>query len=416
MTNSPPAIRNPASLFRLREDFPILRREVNGRPVIYLDNAATTQKPSSVLDAVENYYTNHNANVHRGVHTLSAEATEAYELARSRMRRFINAADDREIVFTRGTTESINLVAQSFLAPKLEPGDEVLVTTMEHHSNIVPWQLVCERAGARVVPAPMSAVGELDLDGLRSRIADRTRLIAFVHASNALGTINPAAAIVNLARERGIPTLIDGAQAAPHLPIDVQKFGCDFYAISGHKMYGPTGIGVLYGRRERLDAMPPYQGGGEMIRSVSFEGTTYADSPARFEAGTPNISGAIGLAAAIDYLDGIDREALLAHEHELLMTTREKLRSIPGVRLIGEPRDAVSVVSFVVDGIHPHDLGTILDHFSVAVRTGHHCTQPVMDFYGVPATARASFGLYNTLDEVDALVEAVQEAIKVFRA
>jgi cysteine desulfurase / selenocysteine lyase len=406
-----PATFDPA---RLRADFPILATTAHGKPLVYLDSAATSQKPRAVIDRLERYYTTENANVHRGVYDLSERATAEYEKAREKARGFLNAASTREIVFVRGTTEGINLVASSWGRPRLQPGDEVLVSAMEHHSNIVPWQLVCEERGAAVRVIPMNRRGALLLEEYQGLLTDRTRIVAVAHVSNSLGTINPIADMVRLAHARGIPVLVDGAQAAPHLPIDVQALGADFYTVSGHKMFGPTGIGVLYGKAERLEAMPPYQGGGDMIRTVTFAKTTYADLPAKFEAGTPHIAGAIGLGAAIDYLGSLDREAVAAHERDLLAYATARLPEIPGLQLVGTAAQKASVVSFVMDGIHPHDVGTIVDQEGVAIRTGHHCTQPVMDFFGVPATARASFALYNTRADVDALVAALRKVRKVF--
>jgi cysteine desulfurase / selenocysteine lyase len=401
-------------LERVRADFPILQRRVGERRLVYLDNAATSQKPRSVLDAVRGFYAEHNANIHRAVHTLSEEATAAYEGARGAAREFLNAAETREIVFVRGTTEAINLVAHSFARPRLESGDEIVVTAMEHHSNIVPWQLACEERGARLRVAPMTRDGELVMDQYAALLGPRTKLVALVHVSNSLGTMNPVAEMVRVAHARGIPVLVDGAQAVPHLPVDVRALGADFYAFSGHKVYGPTGIGVLYGRADLLESMTPYQGGGDMIRSVTFERTTYAPIPAKFEAGTPHIAGAVGLAAALRYLRGLDADALRAHEADLLDYATHALEGLRGVRLIGTAAHRAAVVSFVVDRVHAHDVGTILDREGVAVRTGHHCTQPVMDFFGVPATARASFACYNGRDDVDALVAGLARVQEVF--
>ena len=398
---------------RLREDFPILHRTVHGKPLVYLDNAATSQKPQCVIDGEARYYAELNANIHRGVHALSQQATDAYEAARDTVRRFINAARREEIVFVRGTTEAINLVAASY-GQRLRPGDEILITEMEHHSNIVPWQLLCERSGAVLRVAPIDDAGELMLDEFERLLGPRTRLVAVTHVSNALGTINAVKRIVDLAHAKGIAVLIDGAQAAPHLEIDVQALDCDFYAFSGHKLYGPTGVGVLYGKAALLEAMPPYQGGGDMIREVTFAKTTYNDLPYKFEAGTPNIAGVIGLGAAIDYVSAIGLDAIAAHEHELLAYATEQARAVSGLRLIGTARDKASILSFVLDGVHPHDVGTILDGEGVAVRTGHHCAMPVMEHFHVPATVRASFALYNTRAEVDALLRAVRKAQEVF--
>ncbi|OGU09647.1 MAG: cysteine sulfinate desulfinase [Gemmatimonadetes bacterium RBG_16_66_8] len=401
-------------LARIRADFPILGQRINGRPLVYLDNAATSQKPRHVIDAVRRYYEETNANVHRAVHTLSERATAAYEGARTKVQRFLNAAEPREIIFVRGTTEAINLVARSLGQARLRPGDEVLISAMEHHSNIVPWQLACEERGARLRVIPMNQDGELVLEDLDSLLNERTRILAVAHVSNSLGTVNPVAELIRAARSRGVPVLIDGAQAAPHLRVDVQALGCDFYAISGHKMFGPTGIGALYGRAELLEAMPPFQGGGDMIRTVTFERTTYAPVPHKFEAGTPNIAGAVGLGAAVDYLSGLDWDRIEEHERDVLAYAVERVGAAPGVRLIGRPAHRAGVVAFVMDAAHAHDVGTIVDRAGVAIRTGHHCTQPVMDFFGVPATARASFALYNRREDVDALVEALDEVLKVF--
>jgi cysteine desulfurase/selenocysteine lyase len=399
---------------RVRADFPLLRQTVaDGRPLIYLDNAATTQKPRQVIDAMSRFYAEDNANIHRGVYDLCERATRLYEGARIRTARFVNASDDREIVFVRGTTEGVNLVAQTFCRPRLAAGDEVLVSALEHHSNIVPWQLVCEERGARLRVIPMNQRGELVLDGLEALLGPRTRMVAVGHVSNALGTVNPVKEIVARAHARGVPVLVDGAQALPHLLVDVRDLGCDFYAASGHKVFGPTGVGFLYGRLEHLEAMPPYQGGGDMIRSVSFAGTTFAPPPARFEAGTPNIAGAVGLAAALDYVAALDWDAVVAHEAELLAHATQALTAVPGLRIIGTAAEKVGVVSFVMDGAHAHDIGNIVDQDGVAVRTGHHCAQPVMEFFGVPATARASFALYNTHTEVDALAASVARVREV---
>jgi len=411
---APAPTRPPLDVAKLRADFPALQLSVRGKPLVYLDNAATSQKPRAVLEALQRYYEEGNANVHRGVHYLSEHATAAYEGAREKARRFLNAREAREVIFVRGTTEGVNLVASSFGRANLEPGDEVLVSAMEHHSNIVPWQLACEERGAKVMVIPMNRRGELLLDEYERLLGPRTRIVAVAHVSNSLGTINPIAEIVRLAHAKGIPVLVDGAQAAPHLPIDVQALGCDFYTASGHKMFGPTGIGLLYGRAERLEALPPYQGGGDMIRSVTFAKTTLAPIPAKFEAGTPHIAGAIGLGAAIDYLAGLDRDALATHEQDLLGYATDQLAALPGVHLIGTAAHKASVVSFVVEGVHAHDVGTIVDREGVAIRTGHHCTQPVMEFFGIPATARASFAFYNTRADVDALVAAVGTVQQVF--
>jgi cysteine desulfurase/selenocysteine lyase len=412
---SPTAPPRPAyDIDAIRADFPILSRRVHDKPLVYLDNAATTQKPRAVIDAERDVYERSYANIHRGVHLLSVEATDAYEQAREKARAFLNAEKTREIVFVRGTTEGVNLVASSFGGARVRAGDEVLISAMEHHSNIVPWQLLCERQGARLVVAPMNERGELRMDRFESLLSTRTRIVAVPHVSNALGTLNPIAEIVRLAHARGIPVLVDGAQAAPRLPVDVRQLDCDFYALSGHKMYGPSGVGVLYGKEEHLAAMPPYQGGGDMIASVTFEKSTWNVLPYKFEAGTPNIAGAIALGAAIDYLGRLGMEAIARHEDDLLVRATERVAAIPGVRLIGTAKEKMAVLSFTIDGVHPHDIGTVLDRAGVAVRTGHHCAQPVMDFFRVPATARASFGLYNTLEEIDALVAGIHEARRLF--
>jgi cysteine desulfurase / selenocysteine lyase len=399
---------------RIRADFPILAEQVHGKPLVYLDNAATTQKPRQVLEAMDRYYRHDNANVHRGVHRLSERATQAFEGARAKVQQFINARHSQEIVFVRGTTEAINLVAQSYGRPRLKPGDEILLTEMEHHSNIVPWQLLCEQTGAVLRVVPIDASGAMVFEEYERLLGPRTRLVTVVHLSNVLGTINPVRRIIELAHRQGVPVLLDGAQSAAHLRVDVQELGCDFYAFSGHKLYGPTGIGVLYGRGELLDAMPPYQGGGDMISMVSFDKTLYNTLPYKFEAGTPDIAGAIGLGAAIDYLTGIGLEHIAAYEHELLAYATERSAEVAGMRLIGTARNKASILSFALEGVHPHDIGTILDHEGVAIRTGHHCAMPVMDHFHVPATARASLGMYNTRDEVDALMRAVRKVREVF--
>ena len=399
---------------RWREDFPILNQMVHGQPLVYLDNAATTQKPKSVIHREVRYYENFNANVHRGIHELSQRATEAYEVARENVRRFINAAGTSEIVFVRGATEAINLVAQSYGRSRLQAGDEILLTEMEHHSNIVPWQIVCGQTGAVLRVAPIDEAGELRMDVFEKLLTTRTKLVAVAHVSNALGTINPLRRMIGLAHAAGARVLVDGAQAAGHLEVDVQELGCDFYALSGHKLYGPTGIGVLYGKAELLDAMPPYQGGGEMISRVTFAETSYNAIPFKFEAGTPNIAGAIGLGAAIDYVSAIGLPAIAAHEAALLEEATRRAADFPGLRLIGTARDKTGILSFTLDGVHPHEIGTILDHEGVAIRTGHHCAMPVMDHFGVPATARASFALYNTREDVDALFGALAKVREVF--
>lgn len=412
---SPAATPRPSlDVQRIRADFPILAQRRHGRPLVYLDNAATSQKPRPVLDALTRFYTEGNANIHRGVYYLSEESTAAYEGSRAKIARYLNAADPAEVIFVRSATEAINLVAQSYGRATLESGDEVVLSAMEHHSNIVPWQMVCEATGARLRIIPMTDEGELVVEEYEKLLGPRTKIVAVVHVSNSLGTINPVREMIATAHSHGAVVLVDGAQAAPHMGIDVRELDCDFYAISGHKMFGPTGIGVLYGRRELLEAMPPYQGGGDMIRSVRFERTEYAAPPAKFEAGTPHIAGAIGLGAAVDYLSEVGWAAIHAHEAGLLAHATETLCRTPGVRLIGTARTKASVVSFVLEGIHAHDVGTILDGEGVAIRTGHHCTQPVMDRLGIPATARASFAFYNTLDEVDVLRRAIGKVREVF--
>lgn len=401
-------------VWRIRQDFPILKQRVHGKPLVYLDNAATSQKPQRVIDAVCQFYAEDCSNIHRGVHALSERSTQTYEQARVKVQRYINAASEREIIFVRGTTEGINLVAQTFGRSRVQPGDEIVISAMEHHSNIVPWQLLCQQTGARLRVIPMNDDGELLLDEYEKLLSDRTKLVSVVHVSNALGTINPIRHMIALAHERNIPIVIDGAQAVQHLKVDVQELDCDFYTFSGHKLYGPTGIGVLYGKAHLLDAMPPYQGGGDMIRSVTFEQTTYNDLPYKFEAGTPNIAGAIGLGAAIQYVNEIGLEAIAAYEHELLVYATEVVSNIPGLRIIGTARQKTSVLSFTLAGVHPHDIGTILDQEGIAIRTGHHCAQPVMDRFGVPATARASLAFYNTKEEIDALVAALHKVREVF--
>ena len=391
----------------IRADFPALAQQAHGRPLVYLDNAATTQKPRQVIEALRRYYERDNANVHRGVHMMSERATEAYEGAREKIRAFVNAASVHEIVFTRNATESINLVARAWGDANVRAGDEVLITAMEHHSNIVPWQLLCARTGATLKVAPIDDRGDLLMDDLARLITPKTKIVAAAHLSNALGTINPVADIVALARRAGAAVLIDGSQAAYHMPVDVAALGADFYVFTGHKLYGPTGIGILYGREAVLDAMPPFLGGGDMIRTVTFQGSTWNDLPYKFEAGTPNIAGAVGLGAAVDYVRGIGFDAIQPHETALVARATAALEAVPGVRIVGTARRKASVVSFVMDGVHPHDIGTIVDREGVAIRTGHHCAQPVMDRFGIPATARASFAMYNTLEEVDALVAAL---------
>jgi cysteine desulfurase/selenocysteine lyase len=397
----------------IRRDFPVLHQNVNGKPLVYLDNAASSQRPKAVIEAISRYYEHDHANVHRGVHTLSQRATDAYEGARETVRRFINAHSSKEIIFTRGTTESVNLVAQSFLRPKLTPGDEILISGLEHHANIVPWQLLREQTGAVLKVIPITASGEVDFVEFEKLIGPRTKLLALAHVSNALGTIVPVEKYIAFAKQHGVPVLLDGAQAIPHSVVDVQALGCDFYCFSSHKMLGPTGMGILYGKQQLLEKMPPWQGGGDMILSVTFEKTTYNQLPWKFEAGTPHISGAIGLAAAIDYLENIGMARIAAYEHELLTYATERLSALPGLRVIGTAPNKAAVVSFTFEGIHPHDIGTILDTEGVAIRTGHHCAMPVMEFYKIPATARASMSFYNTFEEIDRLVAALEQARKV---
>ena len=404
-----PAAR-PIDVATVRRDFPILAREVNGKPLCYLDNAASSQRPRSVIHSISRYYETSHANVHRGVHRLSQEATDLFEGARETLRRFVNARSVREIIFVRGTTEAINLVAQSYARPNLQPGDEIVISWLEHHANIVPWQMVCEQSGARLRVIPITRSGEVDFDSFLALLNDRTRLLALAHVSNALGTVVPVERFILEAKRRGIPVLLDGAQAAPHMAVDVQALDCDFYCFSGHKMCGPTGIGVLYGRESLLEAMPPWQGGGDMILAVSFERTVYNELPYKFEAGTPHIAGAIGLAVAVQYLEALGLDRIAAAEQALLDYATERLQQIPGLTIVGTAPEKAAVVSFTVERVHPHDLGTILDSEGVAIRTGHHCAMPVMDFFGVPATARASFAFYNTRAEVDRLVDALQVA------
>ncbi len=399
---------------RIRADFPALHQDVHGHPLVYLDNAATTQKPQAVIDAVRSFYERDCSNVHRGVHALSQRATVAFESSRTAIKTFLGARDSREIVFTRSTTEAINLVAHSFVGPRLKPGDEVLITEMEHHSNIVPWQLLCDEKGASLRVVPMTDDAELILEEFEKMISERTRIVSVVHVSNALGTVNPVEEIIRLAHDKGVPVMIDGAQAVPHMKVDVGALDCDFYAFSSHKAYGPTGIGALFGKREKLLEMKPYQGGGDMILSVTFDRTTFNEPPHRFEAGTPNIEGAIGLAKALEYIDRVGIDAIQAHEKSLLGLASEAILEVPGVRLIGDPQHRAGAVSFVMEGIHPHDIGTILDQEGVAVRAGHHCAQPVMQHFNLSATVRASFGLYNRVDEIDALVKGLHSVREVF--
>ena len=399
---------------RIRADFPILHQNVHGHQLVYLDNAATTQKPRQVIDAISHYYERDNANIHRGVHTLSQRATDAYEHARRTAQEFLGAGDCREIIFVRSSTEAINLVAQTYGRKNLKLGDEVLITAMEHHSNIVPWQMICEEKQAKLRVAPINEAGELVLEDFERLLTSKTKLVAIAHLSNALGTINPVRQIVEMAHAKGIPVMVDGAQAAPRLPVNVRELDCDFYAFSGHKIYGPTGIGVLYGKLALLEAMPPYQGGGDMISSVAFERTVYNKVPHKFEAGTPDISGPIGLKAALDYVTRLGIENIERHENELLEYATKRVSALSGIRLIGTAKEKAGVLSFVMEGVHPHDIGTILDQEGIAIRTGHHCAQPVMERYGIPATARASLGLYNTTEEIDALVRGIKKVQEVF--
>jgi cysteine desulfurase/selenocysteine lyase len=411
------AVQTSGAVFdvrRIRQDFPILAETVHGKPLVYLDNAATAQKPQIVIDRMVRSLAEENANIHRGVHLLSERATKSFEDARAKVRKFINAADLGEVVFVRGTTEAINLVAASFGRTRIKAGDEIVISALEHHSNIVPWQLLAEQVGARIRVIPMTDAGELRMEEYEPLLTPRTKLVSVVHVSNSLGTINPVRDIVAMAHARGIPVMLDGAQAVPHLAVDVQALDCDFYAFSGHKMFGPTGVGVLYGKRALLEAMPPYQGGGDMISSVTFEKSEYNVIPHKFEAGTPNITGAVGLGTAIDYLAGLDRPAMEAYEQDLLAYGTERLSAAPGVRMVGTAAEKASVLSFVMEGIHPHDIGTILDQEGVAIRTGHHCTQPVMHRLGVPATARASLAFYNTQEEIDTLVAALGKVREIF--
>jgi cysteine desulfurase/selenocysteine lyase len=399
---------------KIRRDFPILDLDVRGSKLVYLDNAATSQKPRAVIDTERRYYEQENANIHRGVHFLSELATAEHERAREALQKFINAASAKEIILVRGTTEAINLVAQTYGRANVGPGDEVVITAMEHHSNIVPWQILCEEKGAKLRVAPINDDGELLVGELHKLLTPRVKILAIAHVSNALGTINPIKKIVDCAHSKNIPVLVDGAQAVPHMKVDVQALGCDFYAFSSHKMFGPTGMGVLYGKASLLETMPPYQGGGEMISSVTFEKTTYNKLPFKFEAGTPNIAGAIAFGAAVEYLNRIGMDKIAEYEHELLAYATEKVSAIPGVRIIGNAKEKAGVLSFVIEGIHPHDVGTILDQEGIAIRTGHHCAQPIMDRFGIPATARASFAFYNTKEEVDALAKGIKKVQEVF--
>jgi cysteine desulfurase/selenocysteine lyase len=405
---------SPFNIEKVRSEFPILAQKVRGKSLVYLDNAATSQKPRVVIDALSRYYEQGNANIHRGVHFLSEHATAAHDAARTIVQKHLNASDAKEIIFVRGTTEAINLVAQTYGRAHVGAGDEVLITAMEHHSNIVPWQLLCEERRAKLRVVPMNDRGELLLDEYEKLLSARTKIVAVSHVSNALGTVNPLREMIEIAHSRGVPVVVDGAQAVPHLRVDVQDLDCDFFAFSGHKVYGPTGIGVLYGKAALLEAMPPYQGGGDMISSVTFEKTTYNKLPHKFEAGTPDVAGAIGLGAAIEYVDRLGMENIAAHEHELLSYATERVSELSGVSLVGTAQQKAGVLSFVLDGVHPHDIGTILDQQGIAIRTGHHCAQPIMERFGIAATARASFGLYNTKEEVDALTEGIQKVREVF--
>jgi len=418
VTGSLPPLASRASAFdveRVRRDFAILHQKINGKPLVYLDNAATAQKPESVLRTVDKYYREYNSNIHRGVHYLSERATQAYEQARQAAQRFINAGDPSEVIFVRGTTEAINLVAQTYGRKHIGAGDEIIISAMEHHSGIVPWQIVCQEKGAKLCVIPINDQGEILLEEYERLLGPKTKFVSLVHVSNVLGTINPVREVVEMAHRRGIPVMLDGAQAAPHVKVDVRGLDCDFYAFSSHKLYGPTGEGVLYGKAKLLEAMPPYQGGGDMISSVTFEKTTYNKLPHKFEAGTPNIAGAIGLGAAIQYLNEFDWQQVEAHERDILNYATERVARVPGVRLIGTAREKTAVLSFVMEGIHPHDIGTILDQEGIAVRTGHHCAQPLMQRFAIPATARASFGLYNTRTDVDALVAGLHKVLEVFQ-
>jgi len=418
VTGSLPPVAGRRSIFdveKVRREFPILHQKVNGKPLVYLDNAATSQKPESVLRALDKYYREYNSNIHRGVHYLSERATQAYEQGRAAAQRFINAGDPSEVIFVRGTTEAINLVAQTWGRKHVGAGDEIIISAMEHHSGIVPWQMLCEEKGAKLRVIPINDQGELLLEEYEKLLGPKTKFVSLAHVSNALGTINPVGRIIEMAHRRGVPVLLDGAQAAPHVKVDVRALDCDFYAFSSHKLYGPTGVGVLYGKAKLLDAMPPYQGGGDMISSVTFEKTTYNKLPYKFEAGTPNIAGGIGLGAAIQYLNQFDWEQVESHERDVLSYATERISAVPGVRLIGTAREKTAVISFVFEGIHPHDVGTILDQEGIAIRTGHHCAQPVMERFGIPGTARASFGLYNTRADADALVAGLHKVLEVFQ-
>lgn len=414
MRGSMTTVSSSLDVNRIREDFPILDQKIHGKPLVYLDNAATSQKPKAVIEAIQHFYTADCSNIHRGVHELSERSTQAYEDAREKIQRFIGARESREIVFVRGTTEGVNLVAQTYGRQHVGAGDEVIITTLEHHSNIVPWQILCEEKQAVLRVVPINDRGELVIEEFEKLLSDRTRIVAVAHVSNALGTVNPVARIVELAHRRGVPVLVDGAQAVPHMKVDVQALDCDFYTFSGHKLFGPTGIGVLYGKAALLEKMSPYQGGGDMIRTVTFKKTTYNTIPYKFEAGTPDIAGGIGLGAAIDYVNRIGIENIAAYEHELLAYGTEQLERIPGLRIIGTAKDKASVLSFVLEGVHPHDIGTILDREGIAVRTGHHCAQPVMDRFSIPATTRASLAFYNTFEEIDELVRGISKVKEIF--
>lgn len=414
MTDSPSPPTVPESLKKARDDFPILKRLINGKPLAYLDNAATTQKPQAVIDAVNRFYSYENANIHRGVHLLSTEATIAYEGARGKIAQYLNARDDSEIIFTRGATESINLIAHSFVEPLVERGDEILITHMEHHANIVPWQMLCERTGAVLKVAPVLENGDLDIDAYISLIGPKTKLAAVVHVSNAIGTVNPIETIIQAAKAKGVATLIDAAQSIQHMDLDVQALDCDFLVFSGHKMFAPTGIGGLYGRRSRLDQMRPYQGGGDMIAHVSFEGTTYKEPPSRFEAGTPHIAGGIGLGVAIDYIQSIGRTVIHDYESQLMEYASARLKSVPGIQLVGEPRIRAGAISFTMENAHPHDIGTILDTEGIAIRSGHHCCEPLMARFGISSTARASIALYNNHEDIDALINSLNKVNALF--
>ncbi|HNB09200.1 MAG TPA: cysteine desulfurase [bacterium] len=404
-----------AEVAAMRRDFPILSEHVHGKPLVYLDNGATGQKPKQVIDAIARYYSRENSNIHRGVHYLSAQATIAYENARKKIQKLIHAPSDNEIIFLRGTTEAINLVAQSYGRTYIQRDDEVLISAMEHHANIVPWQMLCEQTGAKLRVIPMNERGELRMDAYQTMLTEKTKIVAIVHVSNSLGTINPVKEMIALAHAKNIPVIVDGAQAVQHMPVDVKDLDCDFYAFSGHKMFGPTGVGILYGKKKWLDAMPPYQGGGDMIRSVTFEKTTYNDVPHKFEAGTPHIAGGIALGDTVDYLQGIGLERIAAYEKVLLDYATEKLSAVSGLHIIGTAHNKAGVISFILDGVHPHDVGTMLDQEGIAIRTGHHCTQPVMQFFKVPATSRVSLAFYNTHDEIDTLVKAIHKTMEMFR-